>query len=119
MSGTVHFATTETVHAPFEVWFENERIADADQAVELREYYEGKAMAPVYYFTQELVNDLQLRTSGHTTFCPIKGETRYWHFRHIDNAIWSYPDPLESVAAIRGRVAFDIASGFRIERGEL
>ena len=49
----------------------------------------------------------------------LAGETRYWHFRHIDNAIWSYPDPLEGVAAIRGRVAFDIASGFRIERGEL
>ncbi|MDJ0777275.1 MAG: DUF427 domain-containing protein [Gammaproteobacteria bacterium] len=117
MSKREHHATTRVVDAGFEIFFHDQRVAESEQAIELREYYRGRELAPVYYFAPELLADLDARESRHSTFCPIKGETRYWHFADRENAIWSYPDPLEGVAAIRGRVAFDSASGFRIERG--
>ena len=116
MSESEHYATAETVHADFAIYFRDRRIAGSKQAIELREYYDGRALAPVYYFMPGMLGDLELRPSEHTTFCPIKGNTRYWHFGDSENAIWSYPDPLEGVAAIRGCIAFDACSGFRIER---
>ncbi len=116
MSDSEHYATTETVHADFAIFYRDRRIAGSNQAIELCEHYNGQALTPVYYFAPGMLTDLEARPSEHTTFCPIKGDTRYWHFGETDNAIWSYPDPHENVAAIRGCIAFDAASGFRIER---
>ena len=118
MSDSDHYATTECVHADFSVFFGDQWVATSHEAVELREFYAGRALAPVYYFAADLLTGLAVRPSEHTTFCPIKGHTRYWHFGDSDNVIWSYPEPLEGVAAIGGCVAFDTSSGFRIERTE-
>ena len=118
MSAGEHYATTETVQANFSVFFGDRRVAGSREAVELREYYDGRALPPVYYFAPDMLDGLEARTSEHTTFCPIKGHTRYWHWGDADNVIWSYPDPLEGVAAIRGHIAFDTSGGFRIDRAE-
>ncbi|WP_210569152.1 DUF427 domain-containing protein [Streptomyces sp. GESEQ-4] len=79
-----------------------------------------------YYIPPEDVRrDLFVPTDHHTS-CPYKGTADYWSWRgEADvppNLLWSYPDPLPAVAAIRGRFAFyneaiDITvDGERLER---
>jgi uncharacterized protein (DUF427 family) len=48
--------------------------------------------------------------SDHSTDCPHKGKAAYFHLAHGDrraeNAVWTYPEPIESAAALEGYVAF-------------
>ncbi len=49
--------------------------------------------------------------SDKVTWCPYKGEAAHYHFtlpngRVLENAAWSYEDPLPAVAAIKDRLAF-------------
>ncbi len=51
-----------------------------------------------------------MRRSDHRSHCPWKGEAHYYDVV-VDgqvnaNAVWSYPEPKQAAAAIRGRVAF-------------
>ena len=61
-----------------------------------------------FYFPREDVK-VDLERSPHRTYCPYKGEASYWSFeaggRTIDNLLWTYEDPLEDVAALRGLLA--------------
>ena len=65
---------------------------------------------PVYYFPEEDVRMDLLETTDHTTTCPFKGEASYWSVRIgenvAENAVWSYPDPIESAPPIAGYLAF-------------
>ena len=48
-----------------------------------------------------------LRASATTAICPYKGEASYWSLDAIEDAAWSYEDPLESMLTARGDVCFD------------
>lgn len=52
-----------------------------------------------------------LEPSAKRTVCPYKGEASYWHVRTsggvLEDAAWSYEDPLPESAAIAGLVSFD------------
>jgi uncharacterized protein (DUF427 family) len=65
---------------------------------------------PVYYFPEEDVRMDLLQGSEYKTSCPFKGEASYWSVRVGDkvaeNAVWSYPDPVESCPPISGYLAF-------------
>jgi uncharacterized protein (DUF427 family) len=65
---------------------------------------------PVYYFPRDDVRMELLAPTTHRTFCPYKGKASYWTVRAggrtSENAVWSYPDPYDEVAAIRDFVAF-------------
>jgi uncharacterized protein (DUF427 family) len=65
---------------------------------------------PVYYFPEEDVRMDLLEATDHTTTCPFKGEASYWSVRVGENvagnAVWSYPDPIESAPPIAGYLAF-------------
>ena len=65
---------------------------------------------PVYYFPEEDVRMDLLEATDHTTTCPFKGEASYWSVRAgetvAENAVWSYPDPIESAPPIAGYLAF-------------
>jgi uncharacterized protein (DUF427 family) len=65
---------------------------------------------PVYYFPEEDVQMDLLEATDHTTTCPFKGEASHWSVRVGDNmaenAVWSYPDPIESAPPIAGYLAF-------------
>ena len=51
---------------------------------------------------------LPLTRSDHPpTVCPYKGTATYWSLPGIENAAWSYEQPLPEAAAIAGLVAFD------------
>lgn len=66
--------------------------------------------APVVYFPRDDVRMERLEPSDHRTFCPFKGTASYWSVRAgdrvIENAVWSYEDPLPEVDGLRGRLAF-------------
>src|SRR6266511_1867319 len=65
---------------------------------------------PVWYFPEEDVRAELLRPSEKRTRCPWKGEASYWSIaaggREVEDAVWSYREPVEGAAAIAGMLAF-------------
>ena len=53
--------------------------------------------------------DLLVPTDKHTT-CPYKGEASYWSVhaggKVAENAVWSYPEPLDDAPPLAGYMAF-------------
>jgi uncharacterized protein (DUF427 family) len=82
-------------------------IADTTQGLTLKE----TGHADVFYFPRDHVNMSRLERSDHTTHCPYKGTASYFHLLteedgKVENAVWSYEEPYESAAAIKGYLAF-------------
>jgi uncharacterized protein (DUF427 family) len=65
---------------------------------------------PVVYFPREDVRFELLEATGHSSFCPFKGEASYWsarvNDRVEDNVVWGYEEPFEEVAALKDYVSF-------------
>jgi uncharacterized protein (DUF427 family) len=64
-----------------------------------------------FYIAREDV-DAELRRSEKTAVCPYKGTATYWSVvlrdgTVVEDAAWSYEEPLPGVGAIAGRVSFD------------
>ena len=102
----VHRVSTEEVDRHVRIVFNGVTVADSKRAVLLTE----ARLTPVYYFPRDDVRiDLMGRTS-HTTHCPFKGDAAYWSLtvgdRTVENAVWSYQDPIEECGAIKGYLAF-------------
>ncbi|BCF87441.1 MULTISPECIES: DUF427 domain-containing protein [Paraburkholderia] len=74
----------------------------------------------VFYFPRADVNMARLERSTHTSQCPFKGEASYYHLRTedetIENAVWSYENPLERVKQIAGYLAFYASRVDRIDQ---
>jgi len=84
-------------------------IAESDRALEMRE----AAYPPVLYIPLEDVDPNHLRPNELHTWCPYKGEASYYDIVSTDAdgtdltaSVWYYPEPLDAVASIEGRVAF-------------
>jgi uncharacterized protein (DUF427 family) len=60
---------------------------------------------PVLYVPEADVREDLLAPSDHTTHCPFKGDAVYWNVGSAENAIWSYPEPIEAAAFLRGYMA--------------
>ena len=87
------------------ITFNGELIADSRDALRLEE---GK-YAPVYYLPRKDVKMERLIRTSHTSHCPHKGDATYYSIcngQTARNAVWSYEQPVEAVAAIRGHLAF-------------
>jgi uncharacterized protein (DUF427 family) len=88
------------------VVFGGETVADSRRAKLLHE----AGLLPVYYFPIEDVRMELLEESDHTTHCPFKGDASYWSVRAGDrvaeNAVWGYPEPIDSAPPIAGYLAF-------------
>jgi uncharacterized protein (DUF427 family) len=85
--------------------FNGEVIADSRDALRLEE---GK-YAPVYYLPRKDVKMERLIRTSHTSHCPHKGDATYYSISNgqtARNAVWSYEQPSEAVAAIREHLAF-------------
>ena len=91
-------------------------IAESSNALEL---IEG-ARAGVIYFPREDVAMAFLDPTEHTTVCPHKGTASYFSIdaknRVLDNAVWSYEDPIADVAAIQGYLAFYEGDYLKVEQ---
>jgi uncharacterized protein (DUF427 family) len=61
---------------------------------------------PVWYFPQEDVRMDLLRQTDHTTHCPWKGDTVYYALGDVEQAAWTYPEPLAGMERLKGLVAF-------------
>jgi uncharacterized protein (DUF427 family) len=86
--------------------FHGHVIADTSHALTVLE----TGLNPVQYFPREdVVMDLLSKTERHTR-CPYKGEASYFTLTKDDqiaeNAVWSYEDPIPSVLALKGYLAF-------------
>lgn len=91
-------------------------IAESMNALELIEgSYPG-----VIYFPREDVAMAFLDATDKTTVCPHKGTASYFSIdaknRVLENAVWSYEDPKEDVAAIKDHLAFYEGEYLKVEQ---
>lgn len=81
-------------------------LGESDRALELTE---GDYPAVIYFPRADLGMAFLERTQSSTT-CPWKGAATYFTVStaagDIRDAAWSYEEPTEGVAAIKGHVAF-------------
>jgi uncharacterized protein (DUF427 family) len=88
-------------------FFAGEAVVDSRRGALLHE----TGLLPVWYFPPDDVrSDLLVPTDRRTT-CPFKGEASYWSItvgdRTAENAVWGYPQPLESAPPpLAGHLAF-------------
>jgi uncharacterized protein (DUF427 family) len=85
------------------VTFHGEVIADTAQALALKE----GSYPVVYYIPRKDVKMDRLARTTHSTHCPHKGDASYFSIQDGPaNAVWSYEQPKNQVAAIKDHVAF-------------
>ncbi|WP_207004001.1 DUF427 domain-containing protein [Trinickia mobilis] len=81
-------------------------IADTRDALTLSE----AAYPPVFYIPRKDVDMKLLERSAHATYCPYKGDCAYFSIpsggERSVNAVWTYENPYEAVAAIKDHLAF-------------
>ena len=81
-------------------------LGETTRALELRE----GSRAPVLYLPRSDVATAFLERSETATHCPHKGDAAHFHIigksGRIEDAAWSYEDPMEQAGAIRGHLAF-------------
>ena len=85
------------------VTFKGELIAESRDALALKE----GSYPTVYYFPRKDVKMDRLAATSHKTHCPFKGDASYFSLRNgPENAVWSYEQPYDEMAAIKDRLAF-------------
>ena len=81
-------------------------LAETKNALELRE----GDMAAVIYIPREDIAMAFLDKTEKTTHCPHRGDASYYSVvtksRTLNNVAWSYEDPNDAVAGIKGHLAF-------------
>ncbi|UIJ45617.1 DUF427 domain-containing protein [Sphingomonas cannabina] len=79
-------------------------IVDTTRALKLEE----ADYPPVYYVPRADADMSALARTDHGTHCPYKGEASYFSVpgERGANAVWSYEEPHEAVAAIKDHLAF-------------
>jgi uncharacterized protein (DUF427 family) len=91
-------------------------LAESRNALELDE----SGYPPVIYFPRDDVAMAFLDSSDHRTHCPHKGDASYFSLvtnsQTLENAAWSYEDPQEDVARIKGHIAFHPSDDIAVER---
>ena len=68
---------------------------------------------PKWYFPIEDIRSDLLEPSDTKTYCPFKGDCRYWHLRVgerlVEDAFWEYAEPLPGAPPLAGLLAPDFA----------
>ena len=104
--GPAHPITIERNPSRVVVTLAGKVIAETAHALTLRE----AAYQPVQYIPRADVDMATLERTEHSTYCPYKGDASYYSIpsggERSVNAIWTYEQPFESVAAIRDHLAF-------------
>jgi uncharacterized protein (DUF427 family) len=104
--GPDHPITIEANSSRVVVTVDGKVIADTREALTLRE----AAYPAVQYIPRRDVDMAALTRSGHTTYCPYKGDASYYSIpaggdRSL-NAVWTYETPFAAMAQIKDYVAF-------------
>lgn len=91
-------------------------LAETPDALELRE---GDMPAVIYIPRDDIAMAFLDKTSK-TTHCPHKGDATYYSVvtksRTLDNVAWSYEDPSDNVAEIKGHLAFHNVDEVTVEQ---
>jgi uncharacterized protein (DUF427 family) len=86
--------------------FNGETVVDSRHPKLLHEH----GILPLHYFPEDEVRTDLLEPTDHSTHCPWKGDASYWSVRVGDrvaeNAVWSYPHPVEGAPPLAGYLAF-------------
>lgn len=81
-------------------------IASTEAALLLEE----NRYPPVLYIPRADVRFDLLQENDESTYCPFKGEARYWNIQIADNhsgsAVWGYDTPYDEVGILKDYVAF-------------
>ena len=108
--------TITAVDGPVTVRAGSTVLGRSEGALELRE----GGHPPVIYVPREDIDMRRLVRTVHATKCPWKGQAGYYSikgdFGMLANAVWTYEEPKEEVAAIAGFLAFHPAR-VKITRG--
>ena len=87
--------------------YRGETLADSARVMVMHE----TRLPPVFYFPRDDVNMALLERTDHRTNCPFKGNASYWSIEagggSVENAAWSYEDPYDEAAGLKGYIAFD------------
>ena len=104
--GPAHPITIERNPSRVVVTLAGKVIAETAHALTLRE----ARYPPVQYLPREDVDMAALERTLHSTYCPFKGDASYYSIpeggERSVNAVWTYEQPFEAVAAIRDHLAF-------------
>ena len=86
--------------------FGGQTVLDTRQGKLLHE----TGLLPQLYVPEEDVRTDLLVPTDHHTRCPFKGTASYWSVvaddRTAENAVWSYPEPIDEATWLRGYKAF-------------
>lgn len=98
-----HRIETKPAKQRVRVTYNGEVIADSGDAIVMQE----NKYPPVYYLPRKDVKMDRLVRSSHRTHCPFKGDASYFSLKGgPENAVWSYEQPYDEMAAIKERLAF-------------
>lgn len=91
-------------------------LGESTNALELTE---GN-LAPVIYFPRDDIAMALLDRTSKTTHCPYKGDANYFSIVNkssvTENAVWTYENPIESVAEIKDHLAFFLGDSVKVEQ---
>jgi uncharacterized protein (DUF427 family) len=97
---------TEALEGPVRVAFAGDVIAETDGAIWL---HETKHFPVLYVPRADVLFELLTETAL-TTYCPFKGDARYWSIKGAgaegENAVWGYDAPFDEVSDLVRYVAF-------------
>ena len=104
--GPDHPITVQPTPGKVVVTFGGQVIAETTSALTLQE----STYAACQYIPRDDVDRSALVASDTQTYCPYKGDAGYFSLRVGDklaeDAVWTYEAPYDSVAEIKGYVAF-------------
>ena len=91
-------------------------LGESSNALELSE----GDYPPVIYFPRDDIAMAFLDRTDKTTHCPHKGDASYFSIVNksatLKNAVWSYENPKDAVAAIKDHLAFYAGDDVTVER---
>ncbi len=91
-------------------------LGETSNALELSE----GDLPPVIYFPREDIAMAFLDRTDKVTHCPHKGDAHYYSIVNkssvAENAVWTYEDPVEAVAAIKDHLAFYTGDNVTVEQ---
>ncbi len=110
MTEKTHSATVSMAGEPYVAKLGGTTIALSDRAMILEEVNGEKTYTPVVYFPIDDIDPDMLEPTDHQTHCPIKGDASYYTVKaggqRLENAAWTYRQPLPMVGAVKNYVAF-------------
>jgi uncharacterized protein (DUF427 family) len=104
--GPDHPITVSPAKGKIRITVAGKIVAESTRALRLEE----KGYPPVYYLPRGDADMSLISRTTHYTYCPYKGDCTYYSIplggARSEYAAWTYENPYEAVATIKGHLAF-------------